>query len=133
MNKVFLLGNLGQDPIMKKTDKITITSFSIATTERYKDKQGEKKTITEWHNVVTFGKLAEIVEKYVKKGDKLLIEGKIKTDEFEKDGIKRYSTKIIGKEMQMLGSKNKTNVNNENETIKQPQGDDNQEDGDLPF
>lgn len=105
LNKAQLIGNVGQDPEVKEVNGNKVASFSLATTERYKDKSGEVKTLTEWHNVSIWGKLAEIVEKYVKKGSKLYIEGKIKTDSYEKDGVKKYTTRIIGSEIKMLDSK----------------------------
>jgi len=112
LNKVTLVGNVGQSPEIKDLNGNKIAKFSLATSEKYTNKGGEKINNTEWHNIVIFGKLAGVVEKYVKKGDKLYIEGKIKTNSYEKDGIKRYSTSIICNNMIMLGSneKNATKV-----------------------
>lgn len=108
VNKVIVLGNVGNDPeIRYMPNGNAVASFSIATSEQWKDKAtGEKQIHTEWHNITIFGKLAEIVEKYVKKGSKLYIEGKLKTDKYEKDGVTKYSTKIIANEMQMLDGRN---------------------------
>ena len=107
VNKVILLGNLGKDPIINKTkDGKSIASFSIATSESRKDKDGNKQEKTEWHNIVIFGKLAEIVEKYVKKGSKVYLEGKISYETYEKEGEKKYTTKIIADTMTMLSSAN---------------------------
>jgi len=107
INKVILVGNLGADPETRYTPSGTaITSIRIATSESWKDKQtGEQQERTEWHRVEFFARLAEIAGEYLKKGSQVYIEGKLRTDEYEKDGIKRYSTKVIADEMQMLGSR----------------------------
>jgi single-strand DNA-binding protein len=107
INKVILVGNLGADPETRYTPSGTaITSIRIATSESWKDKQtGEQQERTEWHRVKFFGRLAEIAGEYLKKGSQVYVEGKLRTDEYEKDGIKRYSTDVIADEMQMLGSK----------------------------
>lgn len=105
-NKVTLIGRVGKDPEVKQFDNGgSITSFPFATSETYKDKQGERKEDTEWHNVVFPTKLQEIVQKYVRKGDQLHIEGKVTTRSWEKDGEKRYITEIKAFGMVMLGSK----------------------------
>ena len=107
INKVILVGNLGADPETRYTPSGTaITSIRIATSESWKDKQtGEAQERTEWHRVEFFGRLAEIAGEYLKKGKQVYIEGKLRTDEYEKDGVKRWSTKIIADEMQMLGGR----------------------------
>ena len=107
INKVILVGNLGADPETRYTPSGTaITEIRIATSEAWKDKQtGEQQERTEWHRVTFFGKLAEIAGEYLKKGAQVYVEGKIKTDEYEKDGVKRYSTKVIADQMQMLGGR----------------------------
>jgi single-strand DNA-binding protein len=107
INKVILVGNLGADPETRYTPSGTaITSIRIATTESWKDKQtGEQQERTEWHRVEFFARLAEIAGEYLKKGRQVYIEGKLRTDEYEKDGVKRWSTKIIADEMQMLGGR----------------------------
>src|SRR3954452_4461676 len=107
VNKVILVGNLGADPETRYTPSGTaITSIRIATSESWKDKQtGEQQERTEWHRVKFFGRLAEIAGEYLKKGGQVYVEGKLRTDEYEKDGVKRYSTDIIADEMQMLGSR----------------------------
>ena len=107
INKVILVGNLGADPETRYTPAgAAITTIRIATSESWKDKQtGEQQERTEWHRIKFFGRLAEIAGEYLKKGGQVYIEGKLRTDEYEKDGIKRYSTDIIADEMQMLGSK----------------------------
>src|SRR5215469_832501 len=107
INKVILVGNLGADPETRYTPSGTaITSIRVATTESWKDKQsGEAQERTEWHRVEFFGRLAEIAGEYLKKGRQVYVEGKLRTDEYEKDGVKRWSTKIIADEMQMLGGR----------------------------
>ena len=99
LNKVILIGNLGKDPEERFfTDGSPVTNFSIACTEKYKDKTGEQKELTEWVNIVTFGKLAEIAGKYLSKGSSVYIEGKLKTDKYtDKNGIERTATKVICK------------------------------------
>ena len=106
VNKVILVGSLGRDPeIRYMTNGEAVANFSMATSENWKDKQGEKQEKTEWHNVVAYRKLAEIIGEYLKKGAPVYIEGKLQTRKWEKDGITRYSTEIIADQMQMLGSK----------------------------
>lgn len=107
INKVILVGNLGADPETRYTPTGTaITNIRIATSESWKDKQtGEQQERTEWHRVQFFGRLAEIAGEYLKKGRQVYIEGKLRTDEYEKDGVKRYSTSVIADEMQMLGGR----------------------------
>ncbi len=107
INKVILIGTLGRDPEMRfLPNGNAVCSMSLATDEGYKDKNtGQMVDKTEWHRVEAFGRLAEIIGEYLKKGSKCYIEGKLRTDEYEKDGIKRYSTKIIANEMTMLDSK----------------------------
>jgi len=107
INKVILVGNVGKDPEVKYLDNgVAVAQFSLATSETYKDKEGNKNTKTEWHNIVLWRGLAEVAEKYVKKGNPLYIEGKITTRSYDaQDGSKRYVTEIVGNVMQMLGSK----------------------------
>ncbi|HEX6633971.1 MAG TPA: single-stranded DNA-binding protein [Usitatibacter sp.] len=106
VNKVILIGNLGRDPETRyMPDGGAITNISIATTEQWKDKNGEKQEKTEWHRVAFFGKLAEIAGEYLKKGSQVYVEGRLQTREWEKDGVKRYTTEIIANQMQMLGSR----------------------------
>ena len=107
INKVILVGNLGNDPEVKSTQSGTqITNISLATSESWKDKNtGQKEERTEWHRVVFFNRLAEIAGQYLKKGSKVYIEGQLRTRKYEKDGIERYITEIVAKEMQMLDSR----------------------------
>ncbi|HEY4528972.1 MAG TPA: single-stranded DNA-binding protein [Luteimonas sp.] len=106
VNKVIIVGNLGNDPEVKYTGNgAAITTISVATTEAWKDKQsGELQERTEWHRVTFFGRLAEIAGEYLKKGRQVYIEGSLRTDKYTgKDGVERYSTGIIANELQMLG------------------------------
>ena len=96
VNKVILLGRVGKQPEIKQVGDSKVANFSLATSEKFKDKSGNKVENTEWHNVVFWGKQAELIEQYVGKGDELYIEGSIKTETYEKDGEKRYATKIKG-------------------------------------
>jgi len=108
INKVILVGHLGKDPEIRYTpNEIAVCSISIATSESYKDKSsGERKTITEWHNIVLWRGLAETSEKYLRKGSQVYIEGKLKTRKWvDKEGITRYSTEIVADVMQMLDRK----------------------------
>jgi single-strand DNA-binding protein len=108
INKVILIGNLGRDPEMRYTPNgIAVCSFSIATSETYKDKtSGERISQTEWHNIVLWRGLAETSEKYLRKGSKVYIEGKLKTRKWDDNqGITRYSTEIVADVMQMLDKK----------------------------
>jgi single-strand DNA-binding protein len=106
VNKVILVGNVGRDPETRHLDKgVAVSNFSLATTESYTAKTGEKVSNTEWHNIVAWRGLAEVVEKYVKKGSQLYIEGRLKTRTYEKDGIKHYTTEIFADTMQLLGKR----------------------------
>lgn len=107
INKVILLGNLGNEPELKSLgNESMVANISIATSETWKDKNtGEEKERTEWHRVVFFNKLAGIVGEYLHKGDKVYVEGRLQTRSWEQDGVKKYSTEIVASEMQMLGSK----------------------------
>ena len=109
VNKFIGIGNLGKDPEMRfMPDGKAVCNFSIAISEKYKDKSGESKEVTEWVNVALFGKLAEIAGEYLKKGSKVYVEGKMKTEKYSKDGIDRHTTKIIGEKMEMLNSKSES-------------------------
>lgn len=105
VNKVILIGHIGKDPEVRHLDSgVAVASFSLATNESYTDKSGNKVTNTEWHNVSVFGKLADVIEKWCKQGQLIYVEGKLKTDSYEKNGEKRYSTKVICSEFRFLGS-----------------------------
>ena len=104
VNKVILLGNIGKDPEVRETKAGNIVNLVMATSEKYTDKSGQKQENTEWHNLVVFGKLADVVAKYVKKGDKLYVEGSITTRKWEdKEGNTRYNTEIKVRDLTMLG------------------------------
>lgn len=104
VNKVILLGNLGNDPDVKYTQGgMAIATLSVATTYSRKDKDGNFQEKTEWHRVKLFGKTAEVAGEYLKKGRQVYIEGRIEYGSYEKDGVKHYTTDIIGEDMQMLG------------------------------
>ena len=107
VNKVMLIGNLGKDPEVRYLDSgVAVANFSLATTESYKNKDGERVSQTEWHNIVLWRGLAEVAEKWLKKGSSVYIEGRIRTRKWEdKEGNARYSTEILGDNMTMLGGK----------------------------
>lgn len=107
VNKVILVGRLGKEPEVRNLDNgAIVANFSIATSESYKDRTtGEKKEVTEWHNIVLWRGLAEIAQKYVHKGDLVYIEGKLRTRSWEKDGVTRYTTEVVADNMTMLGSR----------------------------
>jgi len=112
VNKVILVGNVGQDPIIRTTaNGGSVANLSLATTDKYNDKQGNKVDKTEWHNLVAFGKSAEIIGQYVKKGSSLYIEGKLQTSSWEdkNGGGKKYKTEILIATFQFLGDKNSNN------------------------
>lgn len=106
INKVILIGNLGKDPDLRYTASgAAVCTFSLATTDSFKGKQGEMQDRTEWHNIVAWGKLAEICGNYLAKGKQVYIEGKIQNRSYDdRDGNKRYITEIVANEMRMLGS-----------------------------
>ena len=107
VNKVILIGNLGRDPETRyMPDGAAITNISVATTDTWKDKQGEKQEKTEWHRVAFFGRLAEIAGEYLKKGSQVYVEGRLQTRKWQdKEGQDRYTTEIVADRMQMLGSR----------------------------
>lgn len=106
LNKVMLIGNLGKDPEIQTFDSgAKKAAFSIATTEKYTNRDGQKAESTEWHNIVCWNKLADLAENYLRKGKQIYVEGKIKTRSWEEDGKKRYITEIEALSIQMLGQK----------------------------
>lgn len=107
VNKVILVGRLGKDPEVRNLENgATVANFSIATTETYKDKTtNERKENTEWHNIVLWRGLADIAAKYLHKGDLIYLEGKLRTRSWEKDGVTRYTTEVVGDNMTMLSTK----------------------------
>lgn len=107
VNKVILIGRLGKDPEIRNLENgVSVANFTMATSESYKDRTtGEKKEVTEWHNIVLWRGLAEISQKYLHKGDLVYIEGKLRTRSWEKEGVTRYTTEIVADNMTMLGSR----------------------------
>ncbi len=107
INKVILIGNLGRDPETRYMQNgNAVTNFSIATSETWRDKSSnEKQERTEWHNIVCFAKLGEIAGEYLKKGSKVFIEGSLRTSSWEADGVKKYKTEVVARDMQMLDSR----------------------------
>lgn len=107
VNKVILIGNVGQDPEVRRLDNgAVVAKFSLATNETYKDKNGELQKLTEWHNVVVWRQLAEIAEKYVKKGKQVFIEGKLTHRKYtDANGVEKYITDVVGNTLRLLGSR----------------------------
>lgn len=129
VNKTILVGNVGKDPEVRALETgVKVCSFSLATTESYKDKStGERVDKTEWHNIVLWKHLAEISEKYIKKGSQVYIEGKIQTRQYQdKEGVTKYSTDIVASSMVMLGGKNDSTSQAKNDFVESANDD-------LPF
>ena len=106
VNKVILVGHLGRDPEYKVTPSgNSVCTFTLATSDKYKNRDGQMVDTTEWHNIEIWGKLGEIANQYLKKGSLVYLEGRIKTDTYEKDGATRYYVKIVVNEMNMLGGR----------------------------
>lgn len=137
INKAILVGRLGKDPEVRYTpDGMMVTSFSLATDEQRKDKNGERVKTTEWHRIVTFGKLAEICGKYLVKGKLIYLEGRLQTRAWEdKEGNKRSTTEIIASNMQMLDSKGQrgADASTEETPLPQPAADGPPPEEDVPF
>lgn len=133
INKAILVGRLGKDPEVRYTpDGLMVTRFNLATDEQRKDKSGQKIQKTEWHRIVTFGKLAEICGSYLAKGKMIFVEGRIQTSSWEdKDGVKRYSTEIIATDMRMLESKGQSR--GAEQPSEEPYSSDAVPDEDVPF
>ncbi|MEQ8324817.1 MAG: single-stranded DNA-binding protein [Vicingaceae bacterium] len=143
VNKVILVGNLGKDPEVRYLESGTaVANFTLATSESYKDRtSGERVTQTEWHNVVLWRGLAEVAEKYLKKGSQVYVEGKLRTRSWDdKDGNTRYTTEIVGDNMTMLGSRNDSESAQRNAPVASnqkaspaPKESKEEDDDDLPF
>ena len=144
VNRVILVGNVGKDPEVRHIESgVAVANFSLATSESYKNKSGERVTNTEWHNIVVWRGLAEVVEKYVKKGQLLFIEGKIRTRSYDdQNGVKKYITEIVTDNLKMLGknpgadSSGSSAQSSSQQETKQPESSaafDNDETDDLPF
>lgn len=134
VNKFIGIGNLGKDPDMRfMPNGNPVANVSMAITERYRDKTGEMKDVTEWVNLVFFGKLAEIVGQYCHKGSMIYIEGKLRTEQYEKDGIVRYNTKVVCEKMQMIGGNAKAEKSEAKPVTKQVAQPMEELDDDIPF
>jgi single-strand DNA-binding protein len=140
LNKVILIGNLGKDPEIRTLETgVKVATFSIATSETFKDKEGNRTKRTEWHNLVLWRGLAEISEKYLKKGNQIFVEGRLQTRSWDdqQTGVKKYTTEIVVDNMTMLGGKKEGEGNAENaetpeqKTFEEPAP--NEADNDLPF
>lgn len=120
VNKVILIGNVGNDPEIKYVkEDVPVAKFRLATNESYKNRDGEKVTNTEWHNIVVWRGLAKVVENYIKKGSKLFIEGKITYRQYEQDGQTKYFTEILCKDLTMLDSRESVS-SSEPEKVSEP-------------
>jgi single-strand DNA-binding protein len=135
VNKVILIGNLGADPELRYTPSgSAVANFNIATTEKWKDKDGQSQERTEWHRIILWNRQAEIAKEYLRKGNSVYIEGRIQNRSYEdKDGIKRYVTEIIGQRMQFLGGRGGTSDSGPSEPPPSPPSNLDGEDDDLPF
>ena len=142
VNKVILIGNLGRDPEVRHLESgASVANFPIATTESYKDKNGNRQDQTEWHNIVLWRGLAEIAEKYLKKGSQIYIEGKLRSRSWEdKEGNTRYITEVVGDSMTMLGGRSENNTSSQAQESKAekvsqetPISSSDDENDDLPF
>ena len=134
LNKVTLIGHLGRDPETRYTpDGKAATNFSVATSETWKDANGNKQESTEWHRITAFGKLAEVVSEHLRKGSLVYLEGKLRTRKWQdKDGHDRYTTEINIFEMKMLGGKREESGNTKPEK-QQSKRDSAEDDQDIPF
>ena len=134
LNKATIIGRLGADVEMRYMPSGDgIATLKVATTRKWKNKQGEKVEETEWHRVTFFGSLAKVAGDYLKKGSLVYIEGRIKTDSYEKNGEKRYSTGIVGEAMQMLGGKGDGQQSQRSEPEQASAQDDEWDDDGIPF
>ena len=137
INKVILVGNLGKDPEVRSLENgAKVANFTLAISETYKNRDGQKVTTTEWHNIVLWRGLADIAERFLRKGNQVYIEGKIKTRTWDdKDGNKRYTTEILGDNLTMLGGKRDTEENSAPAPAQDftPESNVSDEKDDLPF
>lgn len=137
VNKVILVGRLGKDPEVRNLENgAAVANFTLATSETYKDRTtGEKKEVTDWHNIVMWRGLAEIAQKFLHKGDMVYIEGKMRTRSWEKEGVTRYTTEVIADNMTMLGSNKGGGAGKPTEgaSFSSATSDDNSGTDDLPF
>jgi single-strand DNA-binding protein len=128
VNKVILVGRLGKDPEIRNLENgASVANFTMATSETYKDKTtGDRKEVTEWHNIVLWRGLADIAAKYLHKGDMIYVEGKLRTRSWEKEGVTRYTTEIVGDNMTMLSTQRSGGGGGERSTTSQYSGGGNQ-------
>jgi len=134
VNKVIIVGNLGADPELRYTAGGTaVAKFSLATSEKFNDRQGVQQERTSWHRVTAWGKLAEICGQYLVKGKQVYIEGKLQYGSYDKDGVKHYTTDIIANTMQMLGGGNGSRTQDHEPPFGPPEGGVPDDMDDIPF
>jgi len=134
INKVILVGNLGKDPEVKTLESgVKRANFTLATTEFYKDKNGQKVSLTEWHNIVCWRRLAEVAEQYLEKGERIYLEGKIRTRSWEDNGVKKYFTEIVADTFTMLGGGTKPEEQSAPPAIPEAPATSEEYEDDLPF
>ena len=143
LNKVTLMGNVGSDPELKQVGENKVVSFSLATSDKYRDKQGNTVEQTEWHSISAWNGLAEICSKYVKKGDPLYLEGKITTKTYEKDGQTKRFTSIVVSDVRLISNRSNSGQgqpvqhpnmgDNQNAPVSTPESEQFEEGDDLPF
>lgn len=132
VNKVILVGNVGKDPDIISFENSKKATFSLATSEKYKDREGKSVEKTEWHNIVFWGPVVDVIEKYVKKGKQVYIEGKLASRSYEKDGQTRYITEVIGQNLTLLGGSIGGGSNNENISSQHTQGNNSEDNSYVP-
>lgn len=133
VNKVIILGNVGQDPEIREGN-FTVAALSIATSRKWRDKAGETQSETEWHRVSAFGRLAEIISQYVRKGDPIYIEGRLRTRKYEdKQGVERWVTEIIAEQLQLLRQKDSDEKPAQAKPAAQRRAPESTYDSDVPF
>lgn len=133
VNKVIILGNVGQDPEIREGN-FMVAALSIATSRKWRDKAGETQSETEWHRVSAFGRLAEIISQYVRKGDPIYIEGRLRTRKYEdKQGIERWTTEIIAEQLQLLRQKDSDEKPAQAKPAAQRRAPESTYDSDVPF
>lgn len=134
MNRVVLVGNVGRDPEVKTfSDGKKVVNITLATNEYYKDKDGERQQRTDWHSIRAYGKLVDVMEKYLSKGDQLAVEGRLRTDSYEKDGQKKYVTYVLMDGFKFLSSSSNSNSSDEPKPKEEPKGIGVEPEDDLPF
>ena len=132
VNKVILVGNVGKDPDIISFENGKKATFSLATSEKYKDREGKPVEKTEWHNIVFWGPVVDVIDKYVKKGKQVYIEGKLASRSYEKDGQTRYITEVIGQNLTLLGGSMGGGAHSENIPSQHTQGNNSEETSYVP-